>query len=87
MPLADRVRTLRQERGLTQAALARAANLRLSHVTRIEHGIIPDPQWSTVQALARGLQVAVTALQHPEPEAGEEDVKAEVKPRRRKKTE
>jgi XRE family transcriptional regulator, master regulator for biofilm formation len=61
--IGDRIRKLRQAKKMTQEALARAASLGLSHLARIEQGVIADPSWSTVRAIAQALGAAVTDLE------------------------
>jgi transcriptional regulator with XRE-family HTH domain len=65
MPVADRVRTLRDDKGLTQMQLAVAAGMSLSLVAKIEQGETPDPRWSTMRKLARALGVPLDALADP----------------------
>jgi transcriptional regulator with XRE-family HTH domain len=67
MAIGDRIRDLRQAKGMTQEQLARAANLGLSHLARLEQGVITDPSWSTVRAVAQALGVAVTDLEDGKP--------------------
>jgi transcriptional regulator with XRE-family HTH domain len=62
MPIGERVKRLRQQRGLTQQALAMKAGLSISAVIHIERGRIPDPRGSTLLALARGLGTTVDDL-------------------------
>jgi transcriptional regulator with XRE-family HTH domain len=66
MAIGDRIKTLRTGKGMTQEQLARAARLGLSHLARIEQGVINDPSWSTVRAIARALDVPVTELEESE---------------------
>jgi transcriptional regulator with XRE-family HTH domain len=49
------LKRLREARGLTQAALAYAADLSASTVFAAEQGRLRDPKWSTVQRLAAAL--------------------------------
>ncbi len=60
-PFNERLKELRRERGLTQEALARAAGMSVSAVSKLEQHDM-DPSWSTVQQLAGGLQVSVLAF-------------------------
>ena len=63
MAIGERVRELRKSRKLTQEQVARAANLGVSHLARIEQGAIADPSWSTVCAIAAALGVSVAKLE------------------------
>jgi transcriptional regulator with XRE-family HTH domain len=49
------LKKLRESRGLTQAALAYAADLAASTIFAAEQGRLRDPKWSTVQRLADAL--------------------------------
>jgi transcriptional regulator with XRE-family HTH domain len=75
------VRALREERGLSQMALAVAAGLSLNAVARLEQGGIPDPRLSTVVAIARALGVTLDQLVKVPP--GTELPAEESKPKRR----
>ena len=55
------IRRLRKAKALSQAALARRAQLTRVYVTRLEAGR-QDPSLSTISALAKALGVPVTAL-------------------------
>ncbi len=57
MALAERVRQLREKAGLTVQELALASGLSIASIYKIEEGRRPDPQWSSIQALARALGV------------------------------
>lgn len=59
--LAKRLKQLRAERGLTQAALAKRAGVTLGYVGRLEIGR-HDPQLSTLRKLAKALKVTVAEL-------------------------
>ena len=59
--LAKRIKHLRAERGLTQAALAKRGGLTLSYIGRLEIGR-HDPQLSTLRKLAKALNVTVAEL-------------------------
>ena len=56
-----RVRTIREQRGLSQAALAQQAGISREHVTRLEAGQ-HDATVSTLEALAKVLRIKVTTL-------------------------
>lgn len=57
------VGTLREERGLTQAALALRANVDRSYVNKIENARV-NPTIDKMVQLADGLGVPITALFH-----------------------
>ena len=52
--LIEVLRKLRDERGLSQASLAKRLGVAPSHISRIEHGA--DPRLSTFVEMARALQ-------------------------------
>jgi transcriptional regulator with XRE-family HTH domain len=65
--LADAIRALRTERGLTQQDLAMAAGLTLGAVARIETCRV-NPTWLTVRDIATALDVSMVELaQHLDP--------------------
>src|SRR5438105_774208 len=53
-PFNERLKQLREASGLTQEALARAAGVSVSAVSKLEQRGI-DPSWSTVLRLAHGI--------------------------------
>ena len=67
MELAERLRQLREQSGMTAEALSRRAGLPWSYVGRIEAGEIRDPRISTCQKLAAALGVSVGELLGEEP--------------------
>jgi transcriptional regulator with XRE-family HTH domain len=56
-----RLKQLRESAGLTQEELARAADLSVSFVSKLEQRDL-DPAWSTVQSLAAALSVSCEAF-------------------------
>ena len=59
--LAAAIRRLREQRGMTQEALAFASGITTGSVARIELGQ-SVPGWDTVRQLARGLGVSLAEL-------------------------
>jgi transcriptional regulator with XRE-family HTH domain len=60
--LGQRLRSLREERGMTQHALARAAGIATDMVSRLENGHYTSPGLRTLVRLADGMGVGVAAL-------------------------
>jgi len=60
--LGHRLRALREERGLTQQALARAAGIATDMVSRLENGHYSSPGLRTLLRIAEGMGVSVSAL-------------------------
>jgi transcriptional regulator with XRE-family HTH domain len=60
--LGARVRTLREERGLTQQALAQAAGIATDMVSRLENGHYSSPGLRTLVRLAAGMGTQVAAM-------------------------
>jgi transcriptional regulator with XRE-family HTH domain len=58
----ERLKELREKAGLTQEGLARAADISLSAVSKLEQNPT-DPSWSTVQSLAKALGVDCKAFE------------------------
>jgi transcriptional regulator with XRE-family HTH domain len=55
------VRQLREERGLSRIELANRSGVDETALAQIEAGAI-DPPWTTVEAIARGLEVSVQSI-------------------------
>jgi len=55
------IRQLRNERGLTQEALAHEAGVTVSHLSMIERGH-SNPTWGTVKRLAAALEASMGEL-------------------------
>jgi transcriptional regulator with XRE-family HTH domain len=60
--IGERIRAARKARDLTQEALARRSDLSLNVVARLELGIITNPHYGTLQALAHSLGMTVGQL-------------------------
>lgn len=60
--LGHRLRSLREERGLTQQALARAAGIATDMVSRLENGHYSSPGLRTLLRIAAGMGLPVAAL-------------------------
>jgi transcriptional regulator with XRE-family HTH domain len=59
--LGKAIRQLREERGMTQEALAHAAGVTVGHLSTIERGH-SNPTWATVKAIADGLSASLAEL-------------------------
>jgi transcriptional regulator with XRE-family HTH domain len=70
--LGQRLRTLREERGLTQQVLAQAAGIATDMVSRLENGHYSSPGLRTLVRIADGLGLGVAALlpDLPTPQGG-----------------
>ena len=60
--LAQRIRAVREERGLTQQAVARAAGIASDMVSRLENGHYTSPGLRTLLRIADGMGVPLAAL-------------------------
>src|SRR5690606_28773241 len=60
--LGHRLRTLREERGLTQQAVARAAGIATDMVSRLENGHYSSPGLRTLLRIADGMGITVATL-------------------------
>ena len=80
MKLSERLKRLREAKGLTVYALAQAARLTPTHVKLIEDGINQNPKLETVVALSRGLGVDVGELVGPMIALAEEDAETLAPP-------
>jgi transcriptional regulator with XRE-family HTH domain len=72
----QRLRDLREERGLSPRELARESGVKYETIYRVEHGIHHEPRLRDVVKLARALRVSLDTLaglyEHPEQDAGSE---------------
>lgn len=62
MQLSERVQLLRKELKLTQQALATRTGLRPETISRIERGVVENPEGDTLAKLACGLGVKIDEL-------------------------
>jgi len=62
MQFGDRLKELREAKGMSQEALARAAGISTSAISKLEQKLV-DPNWQTVQALARVLGVSCSIFE------------------------
>ncbi|HWA54406.1 MAG TPA: helix-turn-helix transcriptional regulator [Solirubrobacterales bacterium] len=56
--LGKAIRQLREERGMTQEALAQEAGITVGHMSMIERGH-SNPTWATVKSIAKALGTAM----------------------------
>jgi len=70
--LAERVRTARERKGLTQADLAIQAGVRQLAISEIERGVTTDPKSNTLAAIADALDESVDALLGRTPKPSDE---------------
>lgn len=59
--LGDAIRQLREERGMTQEALAHEAGITVGHMSMIERGH-SNPTWATVRSIASAIGLPLAAL-------------------------
>lgn len=59
--LGKAIRQLREERGMTQEALAHAAGVTVGHLSTIERGH-SNPTWATVRAVALAVDTSIRDL-------------------------
>lgn len=59
--LGKAIRQLRQERDMTQEALAHAASITVGHLSTIERGH-SNPTWATVKAVANALNASMVEV-------------------------
>lgn len=59
--LGKAIRQLREERGMTQEALAQEAGVTVGHMSMIERGH-SNPTWATVKAITVALDVSMVDL-------------------------
>ena len=62
LPIARRLKELREDAGMSQQSLAVSAGLSVSLVSQIERGSRVDPRMSTLAALATALGVSLDEL-------------------------
>jgi transcriptional regulator with XRE-family HTH domain len=79
--LGQRLRTMREERGLTQQDLARAAGIATDMVSRLENGHYTSPGLRTLLRIAEGMGISVSALLPDVPNAGHAAPEAALKAR------
>jgi len=60
--IGDKVRELRNKRGLTQDKLARKCDIPYTTLTKIESNVITKPTIQTVKKIAGGLEVTIDEL-------------------------
>lgn len=60
--IGDKIKQLRNKRGLTQDELARKADLPYTTLTKIETNVITKPSIQTVVKIAKGLGISLDEL-------------------------
>ena len=56
-PFGERLRVLRQQRGLTQAQMAKAIRVSPAYLSALEHGKRGRPSWHLIQAIIQHLNI------------------------------
>ena len=77
MAFGQRIKALREEKGLSQSELARQCGVAQATISRLESGALQDVQTSTARALARALGVSVDYLINT---WGDQERKSELQP-------
>ena len=62
MPYVEKLKMIRDERGLTNIDIARLGNVPLPTVTRVFNGQTPNPTFETIKGIAMGLGVSLDEL-------------------------
>src|SRR5215217_1488732 len=62
MNFGSRIRAARKAAGLSQEELARRADMSLKGMGDIERGVIPDPHYSSLSKIAKGLGISIGEL-------------------------
>jgi len=60
--IGNKIKQLRNKRGLTQAELARKSDLPYTTLTKIETNVITKPSIQTVMKIAKGLGISIDDL-------------------------
>ncbi len=71
--LHDRIKKLREERGLSQNDLARAADMTVQNIQKIEQGYAKSIPYETLDAIAKALDYPTKKLMKPQPEDAAKD--------------
>jgi transcriptional regulator with XRE-family HTH domain len=82
MGVGERLRELREAKGLSQAQLAEIANVPQKTISNVEQGVSDNPAWKTMLALAEALGVDCTALVTAEREDAEPTSRRRGRPRK-----
>ncbi len=69
LKLGQRIRAVREERGLTQQAVARSAGIATDMVSRLENGHYTSPGLRTLLRIAEGMGVSLALLLPDAPSA------------------
>lgn len=59
--LGKAIRQLREERGMTQEALAQEAGVTVGHMSMIERGH-SNPTWGTIKGIANALKISIADI-------------------------
>jgi transcriptional regulator with XRE-family HTH domain len=60
--IGDKIKELRNKKGLTQDALARKSDIPYTTLTKIESNVITKPSIQTVAKIAVGLEISIDNL-------------------------
>ena len=60
--IANNIRKIRQEKGISQDRLSKLADLSLNTVVNVESGANPNPTIETIRKIAKALNISIDAL-------------------------
>ena len=60
--IGDKVKAVRNAKGLTQDALAKKADIPYTTLTKLESNVITKPSIQTVEKIAKGLRITIDEL-------------------------
>lgn len=58
----DKIKAVRKDKGLTQDALAKKADIPYTTLTKLESNVITKPSIQTVEKIAKGLGITIDEL-------------------------
>ena len=69
---AERLKRIRESKGLTKYRLAKLSGMDIAYVSQLEQGEVKHPRYDTLKSLARGLEVSVGELAGESPRTPDE---------------
>ena len=58
----DKIKAIRKEKGITQDALSKKADIPYTTLTKLESNVITKPSIQTVEKIAKGLGITIDEL-------------------------
>ncbi len=65
LDLGQRIRAIRQNKGLSQSEVEKITGIKREYLSKIENGELTNPTYNTIQKVCRGINISIGELLDP----------------------